>query len=58
MKMLNDVEKFKAIIVQIGDSQGIIIPASILKYSGFERGDVMQVWIKRVPEFEVKEDVP
>ena len=56
--MLNDVEKFKAIIVQIGDSQGIIIPASILKYSGFERGDVMQVWIKRVPEFEVKEDVP
>lgn len=52
MIKIKDPDKFAAMIVQIGNSDGIIIPYQIMKYSGYEKGDILEVWIRKKPEFD------
>ena len=34
-------------IMKVGNSQGIIIPSKVLKFTGLKEGDWIEVWFKK-----------
>lgn len=41
-------EKFYAKIVQVGDSEGIVIPYQILQANNWKKGDNLAIWLKKL----------
>ena len=48
LKSKEDLEIFNAKIKKRGDSLGIIIPSNIIKFNGWEIGDEIRIYAKRV----------
>lgn len=47
-ELIGSPEKFYSKIVNIGNSKGVIIPYQMLKANGWEEGQDVVVWIKKL----------
>jgi len=44
--------KFIKTIRKVGDSLGFTIPHEVVTVEGYEEGDIIEIWVKKIPKKE------
>lgn len=45
---MENVDFFRARVIDIGSSKGVIIPSNNIKFAGLEEGDIIKIWFEKL----------